>query len=97
MIDTGCDDLVLFANRFPKGWKKSYFMESQALTLAGKGPPTQIGVGNLAIATLPAHKVSLKIVSTGSNEMGYDGVVGVRALHTSRIRFNFGKMTVGWD
>jgi predicted aspartyl protease len=96
MIDTGCDDVVLFANRLPKGFKKGYFTESRALTFAEKAPPTQIGFGNLAVATSPAHKVKLKIISTGSNDMGYDGIVGVRALRASRIRFNFGEMTVSW-
>lgn len=96
MIDTGCDDVVLFANRLPKGFKKGYFTESRALTLVGKAPPTQVGFANLAVATSPAHKVKLKIISTGSNDIGYDGIVGVQALRASRIRFNFGEMTVSW-
>jgi predicted aspartyl protease len=96
MIDTGCDDVVLFANRVPKGLKTGYFTESRALTFAEKAPPTQIGFGNLAVATSPAHKVKLKIISTGSNDMGYDGIVGVSALHASRIQFNFDQMTVSW-
>jgi hypothetical protein len=29
--------------------------------------------------------------------MGYDGIVRVRALHASRIRLNFEKMTVSWN
>jgi hypothetical protein len=58
--------------------------------------PTQIGFGNLGVATSPAHKVKLKIISTGRNDMGYDGIVGVRALRASHIRFNFGEMTVSW-
>jgi hypothetical protein len=96
MIDTGCDDVVLFANRAPKGLKKGYFTESRAVTLTENAEPTRIRFGNLAVATAPAHKVKLKIISTGSNDMGYDGVVGVRALRASRIRFNFGEMTVSW-
>jgi predicted aspartyl protease len=96
MIDTGCDDVVLFANRLPKGFKKGYFTESRALTLAERAPLTQVGFGNLAVATSPAHKVKLKIISTGSNDIGYDGIVGVQALRASRIRFNFGEMTVSW-
>jgi hypothetical protein len=91
MIDTGCDDVVLFANRLPKGFKKGYFTESRALTFAEKAPPTQIGFGNLSVATSPAHKVKLKIISTGNNDMGFDGIVGVRALRASQIRFNFGE------
>jgi predicted aspartyl protease len=96
MIDTGCDDVVLFANRVPKGLKRGYFTESRALTFTEKAAPTQIGFGYLAVATSPAHKVKLKIISTGGNDMGYDGIVGVRALRASRIRFNFGEMTVSW-
>ena len=96
MIDTGCDDVALFANRLPNGFKKNYFKESRALTFAENSPPTQIGFGNLAVATFPAHKVSVKIISTGSNDMGYDGVVGVRALRASRIRFDFEQRTVSW-
>jgi hypothetical protein len=48
MIDTGCDDVVVFANRVPKGLKKGYFTESGALTITGNAAPTQIGFGNLA-------------------------------------------------
>jgi hypothetical protein len=96
MIDTGCDDVVLFANRVPKGLKKGYFTESQALTFTEKAAPTQIGFGNLAVATSPGHKVKLKIISTGSNDMGCDGIVGVRALRASQILFSFGEMTVSW-
>jgi hypothetical protein len=91
MIDTGCDDVVLFANRVPKGLKKGYFTESRALTFTEKAAPTQIGFGNLAVATSPARKVKLKIISTGSNDTGYDGIVGVRAIRASRIRFLRGK------
>ena len=75
MIDTGCDDVALFANRVPKGLKKGYFVESRVLTFAEKAEPTQIGFGNLAVATSPAHQVKLKIILTGSNDMGYDGIV----------------------
>jgi hypothetical protein len=42
------------------------------LTFTEKAAPTQIGFGYLAVATSPAHKVKLKIVSTGGNDMGYD-------------------------
>jgi predicted aspartyl protease len=94
MIDTGCEGVVLFANRFPKGLKKDYFQASRAVTVAGESPLTQIGSGKLAVGTAPAHPVTLQIVATGSNNMGYDGIVGVRALRASRIQFNFEQMTV---
>jgi hypothetical protein len=97
MIDNGCDDVVLFANRVPKGLKTGYFTESRVLTFTERAAPSQVGFGNLAVATSPAHKVKLKIISTGSNDMGYDGIVGVRALRASRIWFNFREMTVGWE
>jgi predicted aspartyl protease len=96
MIDTGCEDVVLFANRFPKGLKKGYFQISQALTVAGEAPMTQIRSGKLGVGTLPAHMVRFQIIATGSNDMGYDGIVGVRALQASRIQFNFDQMTVSW-
>jgi hypothetical protein len=83
MIDTGCDDVVLFANRVPKVLKKGYFTESGALTFTGNAAPTQIGFGNLAVATSPAHKAKLKIISTGSNDMVYDGIVGVRPIRAA--------------
>jgi predicted aspartyl protease len=95
MVDTGCDDVALYANRVPKGLNETNFTESQALTLVGKAR-TQIGFGNLAVATSPARKVKMKIISTGRNDMGFDGIVGVRALRASQIRFNFGEMTVSW-
>jgi hypothetical protein len=95
IVDTGCDDVALYANRVPKGLNETSFRESQALTLVGKAR-TQIGFGNLAVATSPAHKVKMKIISTGNNDMGFDGVIGVRPLRASQIRFNFGEMTVSW-
>ena len=73
MVDTGCDDVALYANRVPRGLKETNFTESQAMTLVGKAR-TQIGFGNLAVATSPAREVRMKIVSTGSNDMGYDGI-----------------------
>jgi hypothetical protein len=94
MIDTGCEDVVLFANRFPKGLKKGYFQISQALTVAGEAPITQIRFGQLGVGTLPAHKVRFQIIATGSNDMGYDGIVGVHALQASRIQVNVERMTV---
>jgi hypothetical protein len=38
--------------------------------------------------------VALRIIATGTNNMGYDGIVGVRALHASRMQFNYERMTV---
>jgi hypothetical protein len=96
MIDTGCEDVVLFANRFPKGLKKGYFQISPAQTVAGEAPMTQIRSGKLGVGTLPDHKVRFQIIATGSNDMGYDGIVGVRALQASRIQFNFEQMTASW-
>ena len=96
MIDTGCKGVVLFANRLPEKLKKVYFPASRALTVGGEAPLAEIGSGNLGVATSPTQKVTLQIVSTGNNDMGYDGIVGVRALHASRIRFNFEQMTVSW-
>jgi hypothetical protein len=94
MIDTGCEGVVLFANRFPKGLKKDYFQASRAVTVAGESPLIQIGSGKLAVGTAPAHSVALRIIATGTNNMGYDGIVGVRALHASRMQFNYERMTV---
>jgi predicted aspartyl protease len=96
MIDTGCADVVLFANRFPMKLKKGYLHVSEALTVAGEAPITQIRSGKLKVGTLPAHKVRFQIIATGSNDMGYDGIVGVSALPASRIQFNFDRMTVSW-
>ena len=94
MIDTGCEDVVLFANRFPMELKKGYLQISQALTVAGEAPITQIRSGKLGVGTFPAHKVRFQIIATGSNDMGYDGIVGVRALQASRIQVNVERMTV---
>jgi hypothetical protein len=39
--------------------------------------------------------VKFRVIATGNNDMGYDGIVGVNALQASRIQFNFDRMTVG--
>jgi hypothetical protein len=52
--------------------------------------------GKLRIATLPDHEVTFRVIATGRNDMGYDGIVGVSALQASRIQFNFDQMTVSW-
>src|SRR4029077_19719434 len=70
MIDTGCEDVVLFANRLPTELKKAYLQISQALlTVAGEAPITQIRSGKLWVGTFPAHKVRFQIIATGSNDM----------------------------
>jgi predicted aspartyl protease len=96
MIDTGCEDVVLFANRFPMELKKGYLQISQASTVAGEVQVTQIRSGKLGVGTFPAHKARIRVIATGSNDMGYDGIVGVNALRASRIQFNFDLMTVSW-
>jgi predicted aspartyl protease len=94
MIDTGCEDVVLFANRFPVELKKGYLQISQALTVGGEAPITQIRPGKLAVGTFPAHQVRFQVIATGGNDMGYDGIVGVRALQASRIQVDVERMTV---
>jgi predicted aspartyl protease len=94
MVDTGCEDVVLFANRFPAELKKGYLQFSQALTVVGEAPITQIRSAKLAIGSFPVHKVRFQIMATGRNDMGYDGIVGVRALQASRIYIDFERMTV---
>ena len=96
MIDTGCEDVVLFANRFPMELKKGYLQISQESTVAGEVQVTQIRSGKLGVGTFPAYKARIRVIATGSNDMGYDGIVGVSALHASRIQFNFDQMTVSW-
>jgi Aspartyl protease len=96
MIDTGCEDGMLFANRLPRGLKTDYSQIAQGLTVAGESPLTNIVSAKLAVGTSPAHKTTFHIVKTGSNDMGYEGILGARALHASRIDFNFEQMTVSW-
>ena len=96
MIDTGCEGVVLFANRLPEGLRRGYFPSSRALTVSGEAPLTQMISGKLRIGTFPDHEVTLRVIATGRNDMGYDGIVGVSALHASRIQFNFDQMTVSW-
>jgi predicted aspartyl protease len=96
MIDTGFDGVLLFANRLPDGLKKGYSQVSRVLTVAGEAPLTQSGSGTVAAGTSPAHKVRFHIVGTGRNDMGFDGILGVRAIHASLIDFNFERMTVSW-
>ena len=96
MIDTGCETGMLFANRLPSGLKKEYLQASRGLTVVGESRLTQIVSVRLAVGTSPAHRVIFPVVETGNNDMGYDGVIGVRALHASRIEFNFERMTISW-
>jgi predicted aspartyl protease len=96
MIDTGCENGMLFANRLPNGLTKDYVQMSRGLTVAGESPLTQIVSVRLAVGSSPAHRVRFPVVETGNNDMGYAGVVGVRALHASRIDFNFERMTISW-
>jgi predicted aspartyl protease len=95
MIDTGCEGVVLFANRLPEGLSKGYFQSARALTVSGEAPLTRMISGVLGIGTFPGHEVTFRVIATGRNDMGYDGIVGVSALHASRIQFNFDQMTVG--
>jgi len=96
MIDTGCEDVILFRNRLPDGLRKDYSQPSQAFTVAGEAPLEQIASGKLVVGVSQAHKVKFHIIETGSNDMDYDGILGVRALHASRIHFNFDSRTVSW-
>jgi predicted aspartyl protease len=96
MIDTGCEGVVLFANRLPEGLGKGYFQSSRALTVSGEAPLTRMISGKLGIGSFPDHEVTFSVIATGSNDMGYDGIVGVNALRASRIQFNFDLMTVSW-
>jgi hypothetical protein len=98
MIDTGCEGVVLFANRFPEGLRKraAPLQSSRALMVSGEAPLTRMISGKLGIGIVPGHEMTFRVIATGSNDMGYDGIVGVRALHASRIRFNFEQRTVSW-
>jgi hypothetical protein len=95
MIDTGCDGLMLFANSMPNGLEGRY-SASLTSTVFGEVPVTRIGSGELSTGRTPAYKVRFHIVETGNNRMGFDGILGVRALHASRIRFDFEQMAVSW-
>jgi hypothetical protein len=96
MIDTGCEGIVLFANRLPEGLRRGYLPLSRALTVSGEAPLTQLISGKLRIGSFPDYEVTFRVIATGHNDMGYDGIVGVSALQASRIQFNFDQMTVSW-
>ena len=96
MIDTGCEGVVLFANRLPEALRRGYFPSSRALTVSGESPVNANDFGKTADRNLPDHEVTFRVIATGRNDMGYDGIVGVSALQASRIQFNFDQMTVSW-
>jgi predicted aspartyl protease len=96
MIDTGFEGVMFFANRLPDGLEKCYSQVSRLLTVAGEAPLTPSGSGTLAAGTYPARKVRFHIVDTGRNDMGFDGLLGVHAIHASLIHFDFERMTVSW-
>jgi predicted aspartyl protease len=52
MIDTGCEGIVLFANRLPEGLRRGYLPSSRALTVSGEAPLTQLISGKLRIGSL---------------------------------------------
>jgi Aspartyl protease len=96
VIDTGHEGLTLFANRLPDGLKREYSSVSRLLTVAGEAPLTQSGLGKLAAGGNAARKVQFNVAGTGRDDMGFDGILGVRALHASIIHFDFERMTVSW-
>lgn len=96
MIDTGHDGLTLFANRLPDKLNRNYSSVSRLLTVAGEAPLTQSGSGNLVAGGDAARNVRFYVAATGKNDMGFDGILGVHALHASLIRFDFERMTVSW-
>lgn len=96
MIDTGHEGLTLFANRLPDGLKREYSNISRLLTVAGEAPLTQTGLGKLAAGGNAARKVQFNVAGTGRDDMGFDGILGVHALHASIIHFDFERMTVSW-
>jgi hypothetical protein len=94
MVDAGCEGIVLFANRLPEGLRGWYLPSSRALIVSGESPLTQMISGTLRIGTLPDHEVTFRVIATGRNDMGYDGIVGMRALQASRIQVDVERMTV---
>src|ERR1700730_5504754 len=58
MIDTGCEGVVLFANRLPEGLRRGYFPSSRMVTVSGEAPLTQMISGKLRIGTFLDHEVT---------------------------------------
>ena len=98
VVDTGAKDLILFASRI-KG-RFGELRESGVKTVHNMG-------GELTLRGILLHKVrvgeeSLRemqafvLNNTGQADPGFDGLLGVRALGTSEIAFDFEENRISW-
>jgi Aspartyl protease len=100
LVDTGSRDLVLFKSRMPVSllpipWKgEKVIQHASGAAHLLRYELDQVRLGGERWARLPGFVLD---ASTAGYPPGIDGVLGVRALGSTRVRFDFERRELGWS
>jgi len=100
LVDTGSRDLVLFKSRMPAAllpvpWKGDKVIQhASGLAHLLRYDLRQVTLGGQSWERLQGFVLD---ASMASYPPGIDGVLGVRAMGASRVRFDFERGELGWD
>ena len=100
LVDTGSRDLVLFKSRMPAAllplpWKGEKIVQHAS----GAAHLLRYELRQERSATITGTRLNGFVLdaSTAGYPEGIDGVLGVRALGGSRVRFDFERGELGWS
>jgi len=99
LVDTGSRDLVLFKSRMPAPllpipWKGDKVIQhASGLAHLLRYDLHQVTLGDQRWESLPGYVLDASLANYPS---GIDGVLGVRAIGGTRVRFDFERGELGW-
>jgi predicted aspartyl protease len=99
LVDTGADHIVLFAEQLDAGWRDSLLLPGAAtatqMTGATELRPTRTVQVNIGDGK--ARPLNVFVLQVGEERYPYDGVLGVRALRSAQVQFDFENMQLSWE
>lgn len=97
MIDTGSEVIAIFARALGNRWRSRIDGEVVAAHLAGNIRLHRMRASAFRLGTREIPAPAILVTDIDADEtLGYDGVLGVRALRARRVQIDFEQMVLSW-
>jgi gag-polyprotein putative aspartyl protease len=97
LVDTGADQISLFAHRVPSGLQKHSQMEASGTSAAGQVAARFFRASKVDYGA-PRGRGKLVFIVPGDQDfIAYDGHLGVRSLGAARVYFDLAHNLMSWE
>jgi len=97
LVDTGSSELVLFESRIGNDLRNLAGVLRTSRNLQGNFPIREVQLSETKLGNSSFGARRAFIASGGNHQIGFDGLLGVSALHARRVSFDFERRLFTWQ